>query len=413
MNYFRKDKFNVFGKRLIKNSFEEYHNSASYGVITVADKKYQLETSFRDLSVLGKDEEYSGNRYQYNVPYNLRNYFPNNVPQASLILIVYSVIDPMTYEFVRKSWNFSLMKHCNPNTPVILLGCNADQREKTEESKKHGEEMGLELARRIKATKFLECSGYDVTDLESINQNLVRVSARNKMRPLQIVVLGSDDSKKSEMIKNFVHGKRLNTLGQLLNEEPRYRGKYKNCFSTLIEIDGDEYDLMIVDEHKKYHFKHFLHEDFVSSLYGKLCSPWAFIDVVVFSFSVVNPATFHVNKTRFLDKLKHQSLRNHSYNSFPPIIILVGTETDLRNDPETLNNLLKQEEQPLTYEMGEQLARDIKAVKYLECSSFDGTKIKMVFEEVVWASLRRFEEERKTLIQKEKGFFQRLFERLH
>ena len=318
----------------------------------------------------------------------------------------------MTYEFVRKSWNFSLMKYYNPNTPVILLGCNAEQREKTEESKKHGEEIGLELARKIKATKFLECSGYDVTHLKSINQNLVRVSARNRMRPLQIVVLGSDDSRRSEIIKNFVHGKRKNTLDQLLNEEPRYRDEYKNCFSTLIEIDGEEHDLMIVDEHKKYHFKHFFFEGFVSLLYGKLCSPWAFIDVVVFSFSVVNPATFHANKTRFLDKLKLQSLRNHSYDSFPPIIILVGTDTNLRNDPETLNNLLKQGEQPITYEMGEQLAREIKAVKYLEYSSFDGTGIEKVFEEVVWASLRRFEEERKTLIQKEKGFFQRFFNRL-
>ena len=405
MNFFRKDKFNVFGKRLIKDSFQEHHNSASYGVITVADKKYQLETSVGDLSVMGNDEEYPRNRS------NLQKYFPNNLPRASLILVVYSVIDLTTYEFVRKSWNFSLMKYCNPNTPVILLGCNADQREKTEELTKQGEEMGLELARRIKATKFLECSGYDVTDLKSINQNLVRVSARNRMRPLQIVVLGSDDSRRSEMIKNFVHGKRLNTLGQLLNEEPRYRDEYRNYFSTLIEIDGEEYDLMIVDEQKKYPSIYFRFEGIPSSLQGKLYWPWTFIDVVVFSFSVVNPAQLH--KTLYQDILKLQSLRNHSYNSLPRIIILVGTKTEFRNDPETLNNLLKQEEQPITYEMGEQLAREIKADKYLECSSSDGTGIEKVFEEVVWASLRRFEQERKTLIQKEKGFFQRLFKRLY
>ena len=406
MNFFRKDKFNVFGKILIKDSFQEHHNSASYGAITVADKKYQLETSDCDLSVFGNDEEYPGNRSK------LRNLFPNNLPRASLILVVYSVIDLTTYEFVRKSWNFSLMKYYNPNTPVILLGCNADQREKTEESKKHGEEMGLELARRIKAAKFLECSGYDVTDLESINQNLVRVSARNRMRPLQIVVLGSDDSRRSEMIKNFVHGKRLNTLGQLLNEEPRYRDEYRNYFSTVIEIDGEEYDLMIVDERNKYPSMHFRFEGIPASLQGKLYWPRKFIDVVVFSFSVVNPATFHAYKKRFLDKLKLQSLRNHSYNSLPRIIILVGTKTEFRNDPKTLNNLLKQGEQPITYEMGEQLAREIKADKYLECSNSDGTGIEKVFEEVVWASLRRFEEERKTLIQKEKGFFQRFFNRL-
>ena len=405
MNFFRKDKFNVFGQRLIKNSFQEYHNSASYGLITVADKKYQLETSFYDLHEVGNDEKSLGNSF------NLLHLFPNNLPRASLILVVYSVVDLTTYEFVRKSWNFSVMKYCNPNTPVILLGCNADQREKTEESKKHGEEMGLELARRIKAAKFLECSGYDVTDLESINENLVRVSARNKMRPLEITVLRSDDSRRSEMIKNFVHGKRLNTLGQLLNEEPRYRDEYRNCFSTLIEIDGEEYDLMIVDEHNE-HPSYFGFEGYPFSLYGALNSQRTFIDVVVFTFSVVNPATFHANKSSFLDNLKSQSFRNFPYNSLPPIIILVGTDTDLRSDPKTSNNLLKQEEQPITYEMGKQLAREIKAVKYLECSSSVGTGIEKVFEEVVWASLRRFEQDRKTLIQKEKGFFQRLFKRL-
>ena len=67
--------------------------------------------------------------------------------------------------------------------------------------------------------------------------------------------------------------------------------------------------------------------------------------------------------------------------------------------------------------MGEQLARKIKAVKYLECSSSDGTDIEKVFEKAVWASLRPFEEERKTLIQKEKGisyvYLKHCFNTLH
>ena len=64
--------------------------------------------------------------------------------------------------------------------------------------------------------------------------------------------------------------------------------------------------------------------------------------------------------------------------------------------------------------MGEQLARKIKAVKYLECSSFDGTDIlvEKVFEEDVRFTIRRFEEGRKTLIQNKKGFLKRFFFKL-
>ena len=123
-------------------------------------------------------------------------------------------------------------------------------------------------------------------------------------------------------------------------------------------------------------------------------------------FSAIDRCNFNL-----LEKSLEKDMRNIFGELFDiqlPII-LVGTKIDLRNDLETLSN---QRNDPVTYEMGEQLAHKIKAVKYLECSSSDGTDIEKVLEEAVWASLCRFEEERKTLIQKEKGFLKRLFERL-
>ena len=49
--------------------------------------------------------------------------------------------------------------------------------------------------------------------------------------------------------------------------------------------------------------------------------------------------------------------------------ILVGTQIDLRDDPDTLRKLEKTNQKALTTKQGEKLAQEIKAVKYLECSA--------------------------------------------
>ena len=49
--------------------------------------------------------------------------------------------------------------------------------------------------------------------------------------------------------------------------------------------------------------------------------------------------------------------------------LLVGTRVDLRDDAETIEKLSQKEQKVITPEMGEKLAREMKAVKYVECSA--------------------------------------------
>jgi len=63
--------------------------------------------------------------------------------------------------------------------------------------------------------------------------------------------------------------------------------------------------------------------------------------------------------------------------------ILVGTKLDLRNDPATLEKLKSSNQAPVTTQKGEELARKIKAIKYLECSAKTEENLKMVFDEAV------------------------------
>lgn len=49
--------------------------------------------------------------------------------------------------------------------------------------------------------------------------------------------------------------------------------------------------------------------------------------------------------------------------------LLVGTQVDLRDDSNTLEKLAKNKQRALACESGEKLARELKAVKYVECSA--------------------------------------------
>jgi len=59
---------------------------------------------------------------------------------------------------------------------------------------------------------------------------------------------------------------------------------------------------------------------------------------------------------------------------------LVGTKLDLREDPEKLESLKEKGLAPIATEQGEQLATDIKAVKYMECSALTQKGLKEVFD---------------------------------
>ena len=49
--------------------------------------------------------------------------------------------------------------------------------------------------------------------------------------------------------------------------------------------------------------------------------------------------------------------------------LLVGTQIDLRDDAATIEKLAKNKQKPLTLEVGEKLAKELRAVKYVECSA--------------------------------------------
>ena len=62
--------------------------------------------------------------------------------------------------------------------------------------------------------------------------------------------------------------------------------------------------------------------------------------------------------------------------------LIVGTQVDLREDNAVKDKLSKQRMAPVKKEDGERMARELGAVKYVECSALTQYKLKDVFDEV-------------------------------
>lgn len=101
--------------------------------------------------------------------------------------------------------------------------------------------------------------------------------------------------------------------------------------------------------------------------------------VFLICFSLVSPPSFENVKTKWYPEISH-----HAPNT---PIILVGTKLDLREDRETLDKLREKRQQPITYSQGVQVAKEIGAVKYLECSALTQKGLKTVFDEAIRAVL--------------------------
>mmetsp|Transcript_17112 Transcript_17112/g.31018 ORF Transcript_17112/g.31018 Transcript_17112/m.31018 type:complete len:197 (-) Transcript_17112:57-647(-) len=94
-------------------------------------------------------------------------------------------------------------------------------------------------------------------------------------------------------------------------------------------------------------------------------------DCFILCFSTLNPKSLDNVKTKWLPELRRHAPKTP--------VILCGTKTDARKDPEMLQRLRAVNEVPVSAEIGQQVADEL-GLSYLECSALTQQGLKEVFD---------------------------------
>lgn len=118
-------------------------------------------------------------------------------------------------------------------------------------------------------------------------------------------------------------------------------------------------------------------------------------DVFLICFSIDDPGSYANVRAKWFPEISHHL---DSSVSGPEgrraKIILVGTKLDLREDSETLERLRRNGTAPITYQQGVQMAKEIGAVRYMECSALTQQGLKAIFDEAIRVVLFPTKEEK-------------------
>lgn len=111
-------------------------------------------------------------------------------------------------------------------------------------------------------------------------------------------------------------------------------------------------------------------------------------DVFLVCFSCVNPSSFQNVAMKWIPEIQENSPKTP--------FILVSTQTDIRDDANTISRLQKQRKKPVSKERGEALAKEWKAHKYLECSALTMEGVREVFDSSISIAMNQANAPEKT-----------------
>lgn len=96
-------------------------------------------------------------------------------------------------------------------------------------------------------------------------------------------------------------------------------------------------------------------------------------EVFLCCFSVVSNESYQNVRDKWIPEIMHHSPKDI-------LIILVGTKTDLRDDLHVLDELQEKNQKPISFSQGQKLARDVGAIRYIECSAATQSGIQELFD---------------------------------
>jgi len=176
-----------------------------------------------------------------------------------------------------------------------------------------------------------------------------------RMQTVKCVVVGDGDAGKTSMLVSYTTGK-FHQSDIVFND-----------FAVTVMVGDKRYTLGLFDTAGQEDY------DRVRPL------SYEQTDVFLVCFSVISPSSYLNVQEKWVPEITRHCPR------VP--FLLVGTDADLRDDPKVLERLAVKRIKPISRDMGERLASEVKAVKYVECSVRSQKQLKEVFGEAVCAAL--------------------------
>lgn len=135
-----------------------------------------------------------------------------------------------------------------------------------------------------------------------------------------------------------------------------------------IEVDGKQVELLLYDTAGQEDYDHL----------RKVFYPET--DVILMCFTIDKPENLENVSLKWAPEVKKLC---------PNVpIVLVGNKKDLRDDPDTIQELAKHRREPVKPEEGQAMAKKIGAICYLECSAKTKEGVREVFNTATRATLK-------------------------
>ncbi|KAG8449681.1 hypothetical protein GDO86_016358 [Hymenochirus boettgeri] len=204
----------------------------------------------------------------------------------------------------------------------------------------------------------------DCSDQKRLSPQLSELLGRQNSRP-NSQELGI----KCVLVGDGAVGKTSLAISYTINGYPtEYQPTALDTFSVQVLVDGAPVRIQICDTAGQEDFDHL----------RSLC--YTETDVFLVCFSVVNPSSFQNVTEKWIPEL-----RTHSPNT---PIVLVGTQTDLRDDVNVLINLSRSQLKPVSESQAQGISQKIRAQTYIECSALTQKNLKEVFDTAIVSAIK-------------------------
>nr|QIV64776.1 Rho GTPase [Penaeus vannamei] len=113
-------------------------------------------------------------------------------PKASVFILCYSVDRPVSFDHVLSFWLPDVIHNGGVKKPIILVGLKTDLRRGRSDDEVVSTAQGKELARKIGAAAFFECSARALSGLDDVFRAAAKAAVdhhrrKTKRRPCVIV----------------------------------------------------------------------------------------------------------------------------------------------------------------------------------------------------------------------------------